>query len=332
MKDILYIVSLLSGGLSPPQPTSGSPSDRRPTFGAEKDAQKNPTWAERGAEESYLEYCREIGRSMARSALNPAPQFVSNGGVNYASPQYTTDGLDAGGFLFGISGYICNKCYHFKIRMSYFVPGGHGGSVDPPVFCNGDGEEVLKIAGMTAEEYIAMYSKKLSEYVKSSIMKWTKNKPVLRALEMTDQLKANERRRIIVSNVATGLEKSITLSYSEEKCVVFSHEDTPSWAQRAILNGRTMMDDKEVLEFLNKTGNSSFGFFKQKRKDEGPSDMYMLAITSGPAPDRTEKPNSGVFPPSIQNSTPDKKQALPDVQKKVELQQQPIVIKQSIKA
>lgn len=324
--DIMYIVSLLSGMLPLPQSTTTNASGKRPTFGAEKIAQRNPTWIEKGVEESYVEFWREIGRSMARSVLNPTPQLVPNGGVNYMSAQGTTDGLDAEDFLFGISGYLCNNCYQFKIRFFYFIPGGQGGSIDPPVFCKGDGEEVLKAAGMTSEEYIATYSKKLSENVKSSIMNWTKNNPVLVAMEVTDKLEANERTRVIVSNSATGLEKSITLSYSEKMCVVFGPEDMTNWAQRSIFGGRTAIDEKEVAEFLEATGNSSFGFFKTKTKDDGLVRLYILAITSSPAPDRTEKRDSGASPPPIQNSALEEEHVLLDGQKNIELHQQPILI------
>lgn len=154
---------------------------------------------------------------------------------------------------------------------------------------------------------------------------WTKNKPVLIATEVSDQLEVNDRVKVVVSDALTGLEKSITLIYSEEKCIAMSPEDAGGWAERAIVNGRTAINDKELSEFLNKTGNTSFRFFKLKGKDDGIVRRYLMALADDPVPDRIEKSNKEVAPQTIKKDSANEPTVFDRKEENMEMLQQLLV-------
>jgi hypothetical protein len=91
----------------------------------------------------------------------------------------------------------------------------------------------------------------------------------------------------LMLNANTGLKKSISFPYEEDKCKdltipFIANQDYSHWAVRAIRHKQTSLSDGELSDFLIKLNNdSTFGFFKIKTEQAGiPSaQTYLMAIT-----------------------------------------------------
>jgi len=73
-----------------------------------------------------------------------------------------------------------------------------------------------------------------------------------------------------------GRKYSITLQYSHDKSIKLDPSSTGAWALRAIENKHTAVNDQELIEFLEKTKESTFGFFKKEEKDG--VHIYLMAV------------------------------------------------------
>jgi hypothetical protein len=285
-----YIIGRVSGKFVPPlfMPSIG----KRPIFGpATKEAERKEeksgerkeikTIHERATDEFYIEFCRESARIWARNQFNPVQRFIS--ATDYYYQQPAPDPFNLGGGLFGIQAYVCKKCYAIKPRMLYFVLGEKGGSIETPIFCNKDGTHLLMEAKMTGEQYINYLSKHFPRYLKECIDNWTHNKTGLIAAEVSDATLDNDMISFVLSG-ATGEKKSITLQYSEENCIDLNPKDTGSWVLRAIKEKRTSINEEELEAFLDKTGASTFGFFKITGRRKIAGSLYLIAVVKDEGP------------------------------------------------
>jgi hypothetical protein len=68
----------------------------------------------------------------------------------------------------------------------------------------------------------------------------------------------------------------ISLQYSSEKNIELDINDENHWALRCVRAGITALTDDELSDFLNKTGNATFGFFTVKIKEF--KGIYLMAI------------------------------------------------------
>ncbi|MFL6411033.1 MAG: hypothetical protein ACJ71K_07290, partial [Nitrososphaeraceae archaeon] len=67
--------------------------------------------------------------------------------------------------------------------------------------------------------------------------------------------------------------RSITFQCVGDKCIKLANPgDESYWPIRAIENKQTTLDNEELIDFLQKVGNATFGFFKVK------SQLYLMAI------------------------------------------------------
>lgn len=119
---------------------------------------------------------------------------------------------------------------------------------------------------------------------------WTNNNneksAVLTAIQITNPSSRSSIELILNAN--TGLKKSISLPYEEDKCKDLAIPSTTAnqghshWAARAVRHKQTALRDDELLDFLIKlNNNATFGFFNIKTEQAGiPSvQTYLMAIT-----------------------------------------------------
>ena len=144
---------------------------------------------------------------------------------------------------------------------------------------------------MTGEQYIHYFSKDFPRYLKDCIANWTNNKTGLIAAELSDPARDNDRITFVLSGTA-GEKKSITLQYSEEKCLELNPKDTGSWALRAIKEKRTPINEQELEAFLHKTKDSTFGFFKMMGRDDVTFHLYLIAVVKDESPGSSSSRNS----------------------------------------
>jgi hypothetical protein len=70
----------------------------------------------------------------------------------------------------------------------------------------------------------------------------------------------------------------ISVEYSLERNIELDIDDEDHWAPRCVRAGTTALSDEELSEFLNKTGNATFGFFIVKINES--NCIYLIAILS----------------------------------------------------
>jgi hypothetical protein len=230
---------------------------------------KELSFMERLWEEQTLEFWREAARITARSVFRPATTFA---GGSYQQP---TSPFAPDKELFGMTAYICTNCYAMKPRIIYYNEGDKGGSVETFLACLSGAPDYIDQMKQSRDEYIASASKGYPNFLKTCVEAWTNRKTIIIAVEVVDPGRTNNIITFVRSR-STGQKISITLRYSEEKCAELDPASTGDWALRAISDRRTVVKEKELTEFLEKTKDSTFGFFKMKK--DGIEHIYLLAV------------------------------------------------------
>jgi hypothetical protein len=273
VSEIEYIIGRISGRFQPP---SISPS-QRPAFGSKYE---KPSIIEKAGDEFILELSREAARHSARQVPQPIPPIILGHGSYYQQPIYPQ--TSAG--LFGLQVYICNTCFTMKCKQIYFVPGEKGGILESPQVCMEYKPELLENSKMTADEFVNHSKRDLPQYLRLCMNYWSGEHTELEAIEIPSDPFKNEGTATFVDKSTTG-KRSITLSYSEEKCVYLTPES--KWALRAISERQTTLSDKELFEFFQMTKDATFGFFKmQKNNSVG---TYMMAVSKTTNPTTSNK-------------------------------------------
>jgi hypothetical protein len=175
--------------------------------------------------------------------------------------------------IFGFEACVCDKCSAVKaIMICYGNENDECGQVRIGIPCCNSIE-------------LPNISKKANEVDKQILVKilkdvvdvWTKNddnnKEILAvALKLSsDKITiVNHKIKVVKCETPNG---SITLRCLEEKCIELTNPgDENYWAIRAIKNKQTTLDDEELVDFLQKVGDATFGFFKVN------SELYLMAI------------------------------------------------------
>jgi hypothetical protein len=308
------MIGRISGRFLPPLPPTERPAFKR------RDEQ---SYMDKLNDEFTKELWRELARTHVRTSFEPKPQLISATGP-LTSPLPDPFNLAAG--LFGIQAYVCNNCYAIKSRMMSFVPGDRGNVILSPSPCLGPSPDVLINLGMNAEQYITLRSKSLPSHLKNLINMWPGNQVSLVAAEVVqvpaDQRSNNSRIAFVNQNKKTGNKRSISLPYSDAKCINLN--SGCSWAFRATRIRQTPVTETELMEFLQMTKDSTFGFFKvpinnsvriylmalRKTAEANGNDDHLIQLLRIPTPENAEKPKPIESPP-IQTS---QKPAVNDVE------------------
>lgn len=214
----------------------------------------------------------EMGRILARQALTPTsyklPAFAAS------TPYVATPNF--GDNIFGVEAYICSNCLAVKPSTLCYVEGDKGGGSQYRLYCPPNAAKSPSDYGSTREEFMARARKYCLGVLLPSVIAWMGNQVELIAAEIEDP---NRSRNGQITFLKTEAEKifSVTLHYSEERCIRLDPSKTGSWALRAINNKHTTLDQSELSEFLGKTETTSYGFFRMAVKDDRRA--FLMAVT-----------------------------------------------------
>jgi hypothetical protein len=112
---------------------------------------------------------------------------------------------------------------------------------------------------------------KIQNKLKYCVKTWTNNKLMLTAIRIPESLHGTSIKLLGENN-----KQSISLEYSLEKNIEIDNDDENHWAPRCVRAGTTILSDDDLADFLDKTENATFGFFRVKIKDS--KGIYLMAI------------------------------------------------------
>jgi hypothetical protein len=148
-----------------------------------------------------------------------------------------------------------------------FSDGREGGSKMSWATCCGSSLKKLDQKNLNDDKMRQRIHDKLRYCVKT----WTYNKPTLVAIKMPEGFHGNSIRLLQEGN-----KRSISLEYSSEKNIELNIDDKNHWAPRCVRAGTTALSDADLDDFLNKTKNATFAFFRVKIKES--NIIYLIAI------------------------------------------------------
>jgi hypothetical protein len=167
--------------------------------------------------------------------------------------------------VFGFEIYVCKKCSSIEPIIVSFNDGQEGGSKMGWATCCG----LKKLDQKNLNDN--NLRQKIQNKLKYCVQTWTSKKPGLVAIKIPEGFHGNSIRLLQEGN-----KRSISLEYSSEKNIELDIDDENSWAPKCIRAGTTALTDDELSDFLNKTGNATFGFFTVKIKEF--KGIYLMAI------------------------------------------------------
>lgn len=233
---------------------------------------------------SYFDiYTDELNRALARESVNrffrPPQQRIQNNFNNIGNVlkanHYLPENADK---IFGIRAHACEKCLTTEPLEVYFVDNQKKEVTrrENRHICNPQWVEEAKQLP-NKDMYAKEASDKLPQYLKTVIKAWTKNKTNLIAIELSCYPLNNSIKIIQANNP----QNSITLHYSRERIIelVAPTNEHDHWADRAIKNKLTTLNDDEVEDFCQKVKDATFAFFTVKT-DEGSTHFYLMAIAN----------------------------------------------------
>lgn len=211
-----------------------------------------------------------MGRVLARQLMTPVSYKLPS--FSQSTPYVGTPYL--GEHVFAIGSYVCSNCLAVKPSTLCFVKGDQGGSRQVHMYCSPQAKKDPTEYGKSREEFMNVAREYCRQVLVPSVNAWMGAQPELIAVEIEDPNRYAGR----ITFVRTEADEtfSITLEYSEERCINLDAATTGSWAARAINEGRTILNQAELSEFLGKTETVSYGFFRLRAKEQNRT--FLMAV------------------------------------------------------
>lgn len=298
VREVEYFLGRQSGVFA--APSYLSTNHDRPTF---KPKQDQRSILEIAVDESIIEFWREAGRINARNVFLPTNRFAATGGYY----QESVSAFDPNKQLFGMTAYVCPNCFMIKPKMHYFAEGEKGRSSEQMIHCTVEIPDHIQKMKEKKEDYVSRMSKGFPQFLKACVDAATGGKNGIVAVEILDPARINNTI-IFVLTGSGGRKFSVTLQYSDDKSIKLDPSSTGEWALRAIENKHTAVNDQELIEFLQKTKESTFGFFKKEEKDG--VHIYLMAVAKHDEGDNIDLVAKEIEPIQIPDSTAKKE---PDI-------------------
>src|SRR5437867_10892265 len=239
----------------------------RPTF-VKKNATKTVTVMDTFKDELLKGFAsKAVNKALSSSAIQNH-QFGTSGAPYYCPSQSYFEPLHIiprPEDIFGFEIYVCKKCSSIEPIIISFNDGQEGGSKMNRATCCG--LKKLDQENLNDDNMRQRIHDKLKYCVKT----WTNNKPTLVAIKMPEGFHGNSVRLLQEGNRG-----SISLEYSSEKNTEIDINDENHWAPKCIRSGTSALSNNDLDDFLSKTENASFGFFRVKVKEI--SGNYLMAI------------------------------------------------------
>jgi hypothetical protein len=230
------------------------------------------------------ELVRAAARELVKKAFNPPQNSQQLSNIVGQQRAYSFwDDIDS---IFALGAYICNKCLATKPFKICPLEGNKKGSrVESLGWC--DPELLNKAKGITdANEEIRHLNLQIPVFLQQLVTAWSENKgqSYLVAFQIPDA--ANKKSIELTFKAGSGVNKTIAVPYSEDKCGQLEllpstiTEQDQHWPNRVVSENQTCLSDDELLDFLVRlNNNTTFGFFKIISKDELNTEVYLMAIT-----------------------------------------------------
>jgi hypothetical protein len=252
-----------------------------------------PTYQGKTMTNSFMdEVYRASAKELVRHTFNPhnlMNQSNNNNTVDRQRRPYCSFWTEIDN-IFGLGAYICTSCFALKPFKICCPENDYDKGLKKEFITECVPAWLNNTRGIdNIEEYITRLRDDIPSFLSRCVNAWTNNNneksAVLTAIQITNP---SSRRSIeLILNTNTGLKKSISLPYEEDKCKdlvipsITASEDHSHWATRAISQNQTVLRDDELLDFLIKlNNNTTFGFFNIKTEQAGiPSvQTYLMAI------------------------------------------------------
>jgi hypothetical protein len=220
------------------------------------------------------EFLKTFASNAVNKALSSSPMqnhqfdfqgFGSNGAPYFYPSQFLSHIIPRPEDIFGFEMYVCKKCSSIRPIIVSFSDGQEGGSKMSWATCCG--LKKLDQKNLNGDNLRQRIHDKLRYCVKT----WTNNKPMLTAIKIPEGFHGNSIRLLQEGN-----KRSISLEYSSEKNIELEIDDENHWVPRCVRAGTTTLSDGDLADFLNKTGNTTFGFFTIKINES--NSIYLMAI------------------------------------------------------
>jgi hypothetical protein len=171
--------------------------------------------------------------------------------------------------MYLVSKYKFAKCSSIEPIIVSFNDDQEGGSKMSWATCCGSSLKKLDQKNLN-DNNIQLWQR-IRDKLRYCVKTWTNNKPVLTAIKIPEGFHGNSIRLL-----QEDTQKSISLEYSE-KNIELDIDDENYWAPKCVRAGTTTLsDDDDFADFLNKTENATFGFFRVKTKEF--RGIYLMAI------------------------------------------------------
>jgi hypothetical protein len=202
---------------------------------------------------------------------SPTPSYYQSPPVPLFSSQGFVFKLED---IFGFEVRICDKCSTIKPIMICYANEGEVGQVRIGMTCCNSIElpyNCKKVNENGQQKFLRILKNLADQWTKINNDNNKKTCAVALKLSLDEIITGNHRIKVKCGIPA----RSITLQCSEEKYIeLTSLADESCWVRRVIEEKQTMLNDHELIDFLHKVGNATFGFFKLDTQ------LYLIVITN----------------------------------------------------
>ena len=258
------------------------------------------------------EYCKEIAKECARQIFHPAllkqqslEPSHNNHGVSLLNQPY--DFWSNRNDIFGLEIKICNKCLAISPVKVLFSQYNNSAGRSSTHVCNANMVESISQIIIDREEVANNVNRIVPMALRDYVNAWTNNKNMLIGIEVPYVTPDNinditdlSKRVTLYRHERRGgkegerkLTKSIALPFSVKRCLYVDLTNSNSnnnelyynWAERIVKEKQTILNNDELMNFLEKVKDATFAFFRIE-KHKGNICYYFMAII--PATNNTE--------------------------------------------
>lgn len=236
----------------------------------------------------FTEECvREIAKKAINQAAHITMPFHSSSPINQIRSQVNYDSISSIQ-IFGFRGYVCDKCLSCETHYVGFPDAPGQGRIDIVHYC----EPTKAAAVREMADKTGMYGflcGKIPTLIKQKVNSWTGNNKHLVSLKLSTP----PEEIIKLRNPLNPTKPDIVFRYPEQRYLAIepANKNKSNYLIRAIEHGTILLNDEELMDFIEKMKNVTFGIVRvddQKRYknasaqasdvDKGPLQSYFVFV------------------------------------------------------
>jgi hypothetical protein len=264
-------------------------------------SKNEPSLLDKVTEEYYKEIARQYARklflsnSLKRQQQQSLEPSGNNNGINIQHQPY--DLWDNRDDIFGFEIKICNKCLSIapvKVLYSHYINSAERSFTH---VCNASQVKAISQTIINKEELANNLNRLVPIALRNYVNSWTDNKNMLLGIEIPDVSLNGSNNIIDITKRITlqrheregGGERKLTnfiaLPFSVKRCLDVDLTNSNSnnnelyhkWAERIVKEKQTILNNEELMDFLQKVKDATFAFFRIE-KQKGIRCCYFMAI------------------------------------------------------